>query len=121
MRHHFVDAEAVQAAAARALEKARPASTGAGASNRVALTQFMNWLRKQPRAPHLLGSTAAAGLLGVQPPHISRLREQGRMPDPIEVDGSVDVYIREEVEELARELAEEREARAARRKAKATA
>lgn len=110
MRFHFVESDELLKVVRREIDRGR------GAPERVA-----RWLRKQPRAPHLLGSTAAAGLLGVQPPHISRLREQGRMPEPIEVDGSVDVYIREEVEELARELAREREARASRRKAKVKA
>lgn len=86
---------------------------------RGAAVRIEQWLLKQPTAPRLVGATAAAKLLGVQPPHISRLRDQGRMPEPIPVEGTVDAYIREEVEELAVELAQEREARAARRKARA--
>ena len=108
--HHFIEAEELLKVIRREIDRGR------GAPERVA-----KWLRKQPRAPHLVGSTAAAALLGVQPPHLSRLREQGRLPEPVEIEGSVDAYVREEIEELARELAQERERRAERRKAKVKA
>ena len=85
-----------------------------GARQRAAIEK---WLAEQPRAPRLIGPTASARVLGVLPPHISRLRDQGRLR-PIPVEGSADVYIRSEVEELAAELAREREERAARREAK---
>lgn len=73
------------------------------------------WLAGQPSAPRLVGSTAAAAILGVQPPHITRLKDQGRMPEPIPVEGSVDVYVRDDVQALARKLRGERKKRAARR------
>lgn len=61
-------------------------------------------LKDQP----LVGLTAAAHILGVLPPNITRLRKQGRMPDGVPVEGSAMVYIRSEVEVLAKELAAER-------------
>lgn len=70
------------------------------------------WLKRQPRAPKLVGATAAAELLAVKPPHITRLKAQGRMPEPLPVEGSVDVYIRSEVMALAKELKAERKRRA---------
>lgn len=77
--------------------------------------EIERWLAAQRTAPLLVGTTAAARILGIRPPHVSRLRDQGRMPDPIPVEGSVDVYVQEEIEELAKALAEERAARAARK------
>lgn len=73
------------------------------------------WLQRQRTAPDLVGATRAAEILGVQPPHLARLRRQGRMPEPIPVDGSVDVYLREEVVALGRQLERERKARARKR------
>jgi hypothetical protein len=73
---------------------------------------FVAWLRRQPRAPALVGSSAAAAILGVPKPHVTRLRQQGRMPEAIPVEGSNDVYVRSEVVALARQLRREREARA---------
>lgn len=110
MTFHFLERDALCAAAERAVGRD-------GFNER----KFRDWLRRQPRAPHLVGSTVAAGLLGVQPPHLARLRDQGRLPDPVPIEGSVDAYIREEIEALAKELAEERQRRAERRKARATA
>lgn len=77
------------------------------------------WLGRQRTAPSLVGTTVAAKILGIQPPHVTRLRDQGRMPEPIEVEGSVDVYVREEVETLGAELRAERAARARKREEKA--
>lgn len=61
-------------------------------------------LKDQP----LVGLTAAAKLLGIAPPNVSRLRSQGRMPEGVEVGGAAMVYFRSEVEALARELTRER-------------
>lgn len=60
------------------------------------------------RKHKLVGLTAAAKILGVAAPNVSRLRAQGRMPDGIPVEGSADVYLREEVVKLARALKRER-------------
>ena len=63
--------------------------------------------------PRLVGVTEAAALLGVPKSNISRLKTQGRMPSPVPVDGpSADVWLRSEVEKLAREMKKSRAARA---------
>lgn len=79
---------------------------------------FRTWLRRQPTAPHLVGRARAAEILGVESPHIARLQRQGRMPEPIPVEGTADVYVKEEVEALGRELKQERAERERRRKQK---
>lgn len=63
-------------------------------------------------AQPLVGLKGAAGILGVKPPNVSRLRTQGRMSAAVPVEGSADVYVRSEVEALAGELGAERSARA---------
>lgn len=65
-------------------------------------------LRDQP----LVGLVAAAKILQVAPPNVSRLRKQGRMPAGVEVKGSALVYMESEVLALARELDAERDDRA---------
>ena len=59
----------------------------------------------------------AARILGLAPPNVHRLRKQGRMPEPVPLEGraasgSFMLYIRSEVEELAKELKRERRRRA---------
>lgn len=61
-------------------------------------------LKDQP----LVGLTAAAKILGIAAPNVSRLRKQGRMPEGVEVEGSAMVYLKSEVAGLAKELAAER-------------
>jgi hypothetical protein len=107
--HYINDAELIRAARAAVRADDKPAVEAA----------LARWLARQRTAPALVGTTVAAKILGIAPPHVSRLREQGRMPDPIPVDGSVDVYVREEVEALGAELRAEREARRRRREERA--
>lgn len=57
--------------------------------------------------PVLVGVTAAAEILGVPKPHISQ-RLKDVMPEAIEVEGSAHVWIKSEVEELARKRADGR-------------
>jgi predicted DNA-binding transcriptional regulator AlpA len=64
-------------------------------------------LKDQP----LVGLVEAARILGVKPPNITRLREQGRMPAGVQVEGAAMVYVRSEVEALAKALARERSKR----------
>lgn len=61
-------------------------------------------LRKAIDDQPLVGLTGAAKILGKAPPNVSRLRKAGRMPEPIAVEGSAPVYVRSEIEALAREL-----------------
>lgn len=56
----------------------------------------------------LVGLTAAAKILGIAPPNVSRLRRQNRMPEGIPVEGAAMVYLKVEVEKLAKQLAAER-------------
>lgn len=83
---------------------------------RLALERF---LERQPRFPDLVGATKAASLMGVNPPYITRLKDQGRMPEPVPVEGSADGYVREEVLALGEELEAGRIRRAARRRREA--
>ncbi len=77
--------------------------------------KLAKYLSGQPQMPKLVGAKRAAEILGIHPPHISRLRDQGRMPEPIEVEGSVDVYFEADVRDLAKELEAERAERDRRR------
>lgn len=63
------------------------------------------------KTPPLVGSTAAAKILGVPTPHVARLRRQGRMPAPVPIEGTADAYVKAEVQALARELKRERRQR----------
>ncbi|HEX7088705.1 MAG TPA: hypothetical protein VF192_01135 [Longimicrobiales bacterium] len=83
-----------------------------------ASASFERWLKEQRTAPQLISATRSAQLLGVKPPHISRLKDQGRMPEPIPVEGGNDAYVLEEVEALAKVLHAEREERARRKEAR---
>lgn len=87
------------------------------ASGRSGLTAFVAWVGRQPRAPRLVARKEAAAILGTQSPNISKFQAAERMPEAVPVEGGAPVYVREEVEAFAEELAEERAARAARREA----
>lgn len=76
---------------------------------------FRRWLDRQPTAPELVSRQVAADIMGVQSPHVTRYVKQGRMPEPLPVEGSAPVYLREEVEKLGVEIRAEREAREARK------
>ena len=99
-------------------EVVREVEKATGDSESPIAASLRRWLAKQPEVPPFVGSSAAAKLLAIPTPHVSRLRDQGRMPAPISVEGSVDIYIRDEVIALAKELKKERAARAKRREAK---
>lgn len=108
MANRFIEEEALRRTIRSVLSSANP-------DRQAVFAAIDRYLARQPRAPRLVGTTAAARILGIKPPHVTRLREQGRMPEPIDVEGSVDVYVRDEVEDLGRELHAERAARAQRR------
>lgn len=80
----------------------------------AAVTRYM---ARQPKQPDLVGATAAAKILGIPPPHIARLKAQGRLPEPVRVDGSVEVYHRDDIVALAVVLRAERQERAERKAA----
>lgn len=86
-----------------------------GRTNEIAVGA---WIQSQPRFPTLVGAKRAAEMFGVPPSHITRLRQSGRMPDAIPVEGGNDVYLAADVRALARELERERVLRAARKAAR---
>lgn len=80
---------------------------------------FYRWLMKQRTLPKLVGVTGAAEMLGLPKARIARLREQGRMPEPLQIVGpSAPVYLHDEVRALADELNRERDERLLRRRAR---
>ncbi|MGH2938290.1 MAG: hypothetical protein ACRDPE_09250 [Solirubrobacterales bacterium] len=85
------------------------------------VAKVRRWLEKQPTAPDLVGRKVAAEIIGVHSPYISRLEEQGRMPEAVPVEGTAPAYIRAECERLGEEIRKERDERDRRRKEKETA
>jgi hypothetical protein len=67
------------------------------------------WIHECPDT-RFVGSTVAAEILGIHAPHIARIRSYGEMPEPILVEGGYPVYLRGEIEELARKRAERKAA-----------
>jgi hypothetical protein len=58
---------------------------------------------KARKVPPLVSRKKAAEILGCYSSYISRLAERGVMPDSVPVEGGADVYVRAEVEQLARD------------------
>lgn len=81
----------------------------------AARARAQRFLRGQPTAPALISRKVAAEILGVASPHIARFEKQGRMPEPIPVEGTASAYVREEIEAFREELERERAARAEKR------
>ena len=75
-------------------------------------SDLRKWLKRQPKVPKLVSRQAAAKILGIESPHVTRYIQQGRMPEPIEVEGGYPVYVRSEVVKFGRELKRERDRRA---------
>lgn len=70
------------------------------------------WLRRQPRSPKLVSSQGAAKILGVHPPHLQRLKDKGRLPEPVTIEGSRwSAYVKADIQALAKELKAERAAK----------
>lgn len=114
MRYRFLREDRLLTQLQRALARRLPEEVE-DEPVRLVVDDVMRWLKGEPEHPRLVGATKAASILGIKAPHISRYREQGRMPDAIKVEGGNDVYVRADVEALARVLATEREARERRR------
>lgn len=55
-------------------------------------------LQGQPKDPDLIGPSVVAEMLGIQPTHVSRMVQSGRLPQPILVEGSNRAFYREEIE-----------------------
>lgn len=77
--------------------------------------KLARFFSRQPTAPHLVSRKVAAEILGVQSPHLARYEKQGRMPEPIPVEGTAGAYVREEIEAFRDDLEREREARRAKK------
>lgn len=75
-------------------------------------SSMRRFLDRQPEVPDLVGGKVAASIMGVYPPHITRLKDQGRLR-PIPIEGSVDAYLRSEVQVVAEEMRLARERRGA--------
>ncbi len=80
-----------------------------------AVTKLKKHLAERPRLPRLLGVTEAAEVLGIRKPHLYRLRDQGRLPEPLLTLMAGQLFSAEEIEALAAELQTERSARATKR------
>jgi hypothetical protein len=66
------------------------------------------WLKRQRKYPALLGTTGVADAFGLHLPHVTRIRAQGLVPDPIPVVGGRDVYDRDEIIPVAKQYRRDR-------------
>lgn len=65
------------------------------------------WLKRQPRSPALVSRQGAAGILGIQTPHLRRVED--RLPEAISVEGtSWPFYLKADIEELAKTIKAEK-------------
>lgn len=78
--------------------------------------KLRRWFEKQPTAPTLVSRKRAAEVIGVNSSYISRLENQGRMPEPIPVEGGAPAYELEPCEKLGAAIRKERARRAQKRK-----
>ena len=79
---------------------------------RAVISRVEAYVMRQPDQPHLVGVTEAARILKVPKPRIIRFRQQGRLPEPLRVDGpSPPMYVRSEIEAFAKTVEEAREER----------
>jgi hypothetical protein len=81
-------------------------------SDALVSTRLRRYLERAPDQPALVGVTEAAKILKVPKPRVMRFRAQGRLPEPLRVDGpSAPVYVRDEIEHFSREVQEGRDLR----------
>ena len=74
-------------------------------ADKLVIRRVAKYLDRAPDQPNLVGVTKAAQILKVPKPRIMRFRNQGRLPEPLTVDGpSAPVYVKEEIEEFSREV-----------------
>lgn len=81
----------------------------------LARARLSEYLSGRPALPPLLGVTEAAEILGVRKPHLYRLRDQGRLPEPVMTLMAGQIFLEEDIRKLAAELAAERSAREVKR------
>lgn len=81
-------------------------------ANGASLTPWQKverWLKRQPRVPALVSGQGAAKIIGIPPPHLSRYQDR---LNPIQVEGTRwPVYVKSEVEDLAKEIKREKAAK----------
>lgn len=84
------------------------------------MTQALNRIfGRAPRMPEIMGLAEAADAVGLRKPHLYRLRDNGRLPEPIAELANGPVFLASEINVLAKQLQGER-AEKARRKEEAT-
>jgi hypothetical protein len=74
---------------------------------------IVDWLKRQPRSPKLIGRQKAAEILGVGSPYMTHFIKSGQLK-PISVEGGKDAYDEIEVKALAAKRARERREKAKR-------
>lgn len=74
---------------------------------------------RSPQLPAFYGTAEAADALGLPKSHMYRLRDKGRLPEPVAELANGPVFIAYEIDALAVELRLERDARAGRKAARA--
>ena len=80
--------------------------------DRLVVKRVENYILRLPDQPPLVGVTEAARILKVPKPRIIRFRQQGRLPEPLHVEGpSAPVYITNEIEDFAQTVEAGREER----------
>lgn len=85
---------------------------GPSETDGLVTSRLRRYLERAPDQPALVGVTEAAKILKVPKPRVMRFRAQGRLPEPLHVEGpSAPVYVRDEIEQFAREVQEGRDLR----------
>ena len=110
MEQRFAEVEKVVKAAERAAGPEGKEKVGA-AVRRV--------MERAPEFPDLVSRKTAAEILEVNAPYIVRFEEQGRLKNPVPVEGTVSCFLRSDVMDLRDEVVAMREARAKRQAEKA--
>ena len=64
-------------------------------------SRITSWLKRQPKAPNLIGRQRVAEILGVGSPYITVLVARGEL-QPVEVEGAPPVYDEAEVRAFAK-------------------
>jgi len=106
MEQRFAEVEKVVKAAERA----------AGPDERDKVAEAVRRaFSRAPKFPDLVGRKAAAEILEVNAPYITRFEAQGRLDNQVAVEGTVSCFLRADVEKLRDEVVAMRESRAKRR------
>lgn len=99
--NHYVEDDALKRVIARALRDSGRRRLNAEMRAAEVLKQVDAFLARQPLAPDVVGVAGAAEMIGVPKPRIARLREAGRIPEPLYDLPSGPLWLREEIAEVA--------------------